>query len=169
MARKKRLQKFFKKVGKGVKNAGKKLTQAGGFALLLPFKALMVNALKRKGESVSMATKMKTLAPLFKARIIDKKTSVNYETLENLDAEQITQLAREILDFIKTVMSRKKDGIASDEDKRMLEDAEKGADEVVRSASKETETGEKGNWFAENKVIVIGVLAVVLFLAFRKK
>jgi hypothetical protein len=154
-----------KKAKDKTKSTVKQLKDTGGLAVLLPFKQTMVNSLKRKGENVSMSTKMDKLVPLFHERIILKKTKVNYEDLEHIAAAAVLALVPVVLGFIQELIKRKKEGKAmNEEDAEVLKDAEKSAEEIKE---KGTEAG--GNWFADNKMIIIGAAAVVLFLLFRKK
>lgn len=164
-----KIKKAVQKAKDKTKSTVKQLKQVGGYAPLLPFKPVMVNILKSKGESVSMATKMDKLAPLFRDVVIRKKTTRNYGNLylESLAEEEIISIVREVLDFIKTIAKKKQDNERLSEDERkIVEQSEKVADEI-----KENGTGAKtdSNWFKDNMVIIIGAAAVILFLAFRKK
>lgn len=166
---------------------GQNLLSNGGesvkWAPLLPFKPLMVNALKRKGENVSVLDKMSKISPLFKARVIEQKNNFNYadvyhnEEVVGQVAEQLTPQAVEsivslILSFIKGIADKiKNKAQLTEEERKINEDAEKVADNVTNGGSIST-TGTitpSNNWFYKNKILIIGVLAVVLFLAFRKK
>ena len=156
-----------KKAKDKTKSTVKTLKQVGGYAPLLPFKGVMVSALKSKGEDVSMSTKMDKLAPLFRDVIIRKKTTRNYGDLylESLAEDEIIAIVREVLDFVKTLAKKKQNNERlSEDEKKIVEQAEKVADDVKE---KGLESG--GNWFADNKIIIIAVAVVVLFLVFKKK
>jgi len=162
-----RIKSAVKKAKDKTKATVKKLKDVGGYAPLLPFKGVMVAALKRKGENVSLSTKMDKLAPLFRDVIIRKKTTRNYGDLylESLAEDEIMAIVREVLDFVKTLANRKKNNERlSEDEKEIVESSEKVAQDIT---VKGTEAG--GNWFKDNMVIVLGVAAVVLFLLFRKK
>lgn len=164
-----RIKSAVKKATDKTKSTVKKLKQVGGYAPLLPFKPVMVNILKSKGESVSMATKMDKLAPLFRDVVIRKKTTRNYGDLylESLAEEEIISIVREVLDFIKSIAKKKQDNERLSEDERkIVEQSEKVADEI-----KENGTGAKtdSNWFKDNMIVILGAAAVILFLVFRKK
>ena len=143
----------------------KKLKEVGGLAPLLPFKQLMVNALKKKGENVSMSTKMDKLVPLFHERIILKKTQVSYESLEHVAAAAVLALVPVVLGFIQELIKRKKEGKAiNEEEQQVLRDAERAAEEVEKE-----KIADERNWFKDNMIVIVGAAAVILFLAFRKK
>ena len=162
-----RIKKAVQKAKDKTKSTVKKLKDTGGLAVLLPFKQVMVNALKKKGENVSMSTKMDKLVPLFHDRIILKKTKINYEDLEHIAAAAVLALVPVVLGFIQELIKRKKEGKAvNEEEAEILKDAERSADEI---AVKGTDADVSGNWFKDNMVIIIGAAAVILFLAFRKK
>jgi hypothetical protein len=153
-----------------VKKASSVLKDAGDiakYAVLLPFKPMMVSVLKKKGEGVNLSTPMKTLAPLFYERVILKKTKVNYESYENLDPVSIGAIIGAILDFIKGLQKSKDEGQPLDaEQTDILSKSNEAATEVVKT---ESEVTLKSNWFKENKFLVIGVLAVIVFVAIKKK
>ena len=162
-----RIKKAIKKAKDKTKATVKKLKENGGYAPLLPFKAIMVAALKKKGESVKLSTPMSKLAPLFRDVIVRKKTTRNYGDLylESLAEEEIIAIVREVMDFIKSLTKKKENNERlSEEEKEIVEEGEKVAKDI---SEKGTEAG--GNWFADNKMIIIGAAAVVLFLVFRKK
>ena len=162
-----RIKTAIKNVKDKTKSTVKQLKDTGGLAVLLPFKQVMVNALKKKGENVSMSTKMDKLVPLFHERIILKKTKVNYEDLEHIAAAAVLALVPVVLGFIQELIKRKKEGKAvNEEEADILKDAERSADEIKE---KGTDADAGGNWFKDNMVIIIGAAAVILFLAFRKK
>ena len=174
MARKRRIKQFLTKtkdkVKKTVNKAKDKLQKAGdltALAPLLPFKPVMVSILKKKGEPVSMTTKMSKLVPLFYQRVIEKKNKISYEELENLNEEQTSQiigLVAPILDFIKSLVGRKRKGEKLNEDEEQLLEGAKEAEKTI------TESKDEGNWFEENKTIILLVAgAVVLFFVFKKK
>jgi hypothetical protein len=162
-----RIKSAVKKAKDKTKSTVKKLKDTGGYAPLLPFKAIMVTALKRKGENVKLSTPMNKLAPLFRDVIIRKKTTRNYGDLylENIAEEEIIGLVREVMDFIKTLVKRKENNERlSEEEKEIVTEGEKVAEDIK---VKGTDAG--GNWFKDNMVIILGAAAVVLFLLFRKK
>lgn len=145
----------------------KKLKEVGGFAPLLPFKAVMVASLKAKGEDVKLSTPMSKLAPLFRDVIVRKKTTRNYADLylESLAEEEIISIVREVLDFIKSLAKKKQDNERLSEDERkIVEQSEKVAEDI-----EEKGTSAGGNWFKDNMIVIVGAAAVILFLAFRKK
>ena len=76
----------------------KKLKEVGGFAPLLPFKAVMVASLKAKGEDVKLSTPMSKLAPLFRDVIVRKKTTRNYADLylESLAEEEVISISENL-------------------------------------------------------------------------
>lgn len=175
MARKRRIKQFLTKtkdkVKKTVNKAKDKLQKAGdltSLAPLLPFKPVMVSILKKKGEPVTLATKMSKIVPLFYQRVIEKKNKISYEELENLNEEQTSQiisLVAPVLDFIKSLVGKKEKGEKLSEDEEQLLE---GAREAEKNIT-ETKT-EGGNWFEENKTIILLVAgAVVLFFVLKKK
>jgi hypothetical protein len=162
-----RIKAVVKKAKDKTKSTVKQLKDVGGYAPLLPFKGVMVAALKRKGENVSLSTKMDKLAPLFRDVIIRKKTTRNYGDLylESLAEDEIISIVREVLDFVKTLANKKKNNERlSEDEKEIVTEGEKVAEEIKE---KGTEAG--GNWFKDNMVIILGAAAVILFLVFRKK
>lgn len=162
-----RIKAAIKKATDKTKSTVKKLKDTGGLAVLLPFKQVMVNALRKKGESVSMSTKLDKLVPLFHDRIILKKTKINYEDLEHISAAAVLTLVPVVLGFIQELLKRKKEGKAiSEEESEILKDAERSAKDVAEE--KITDEREK-NWFKDNMVVILGAAAVILFLVFRKK
>ncbi len=158
-------------VKKATAKAKDKLKNAGdvaGLAPLLPFKPLMVRMLKRKGEKVTMATKMSVLVPLFNERIVKKATKVNYEdleTLEYIDPALLLGLVPVVLGFIQGIIKKREEGKKLDEEEEEVFKGAKEAQETVKEEAKD----ESGNWFADNKMIIIGAAAVILFLVLRKK
>lgn len=182
-----------------VKKAQSVLKDAGDnikYAPLLPFKPMMVAVLKKKGEGVNIQTPLKTLAPLFYQRVVQKKTKINYEELESLDflyyedldpatmglvkegvnregakAELgIQTIVNLILSFIKGKQEDKEAGAPqTEEDANIVKLSNDAASEVVTTESQVTLTSSTANWFKQNKVLVIGVLAVVVFLVLKKK
>lgn len=157
-----------------VQQAGNVLQSAGESALLaplLPFKVAMVNALKRKGENVTMNSKLLDVASLFKQKIVDRKSTTNYLEHADVDAEQIMQLVQTILPFFTQILELVKSGKASAEEKLINDDAEQEAKKATEGGAPTTTgvnapTGD--NWFQKYKWVIIGAVAVVLFLAFRK-
>jgi hypothetical protein len=162
-----RIKSAVKKVKDKTKATVKKLKDTGGLAVLLPFKQTMVNALRKKGENVSMSTKMDKLVPLFHERIILKKTKINYEDLEHIAAAAVLALVPVVLGFIQELIKRKKEGkVMNEEDAEILKDAERSAEDI---SVKGTDAKTESNWFKDNMVVILGAAAVVLFLVFRKK
>ncbi len=160
-----------KKAGANIiKKAKSVLKDAGDnvkYAPLLPFKPMMVLILKKKGEGVTIQTPLKTIAPLFYKRVIKKETKVNYEEFENLDPITISVIVGAILSFLKSKQKDKEEGKPqTEEDAEITKLANDSANEVVATESQVT---LKSNWFAENKFLVIGVLAVIIFVAIKKK
>lgn len=158
-----------------VQQAGNVLQSAGesaALAPLLPFKKAMVNALRRQGEDVSMSTKLGEVASLFKQKIIDRSSTTNYLEHADIDFDQIMQLVTTILPFFTVILQKVKEKRATEEEKRMNADAEEEAQKAT-SGGAPTTTGvnspEEEDFFKKNKFLIIGVVAVVLFLAFRKK
>lgn len=160
-----------------VQQAGNVLQSAGESALLaplLPFKVAMVNALKRQGENVTLNTKLGTIASLFKQKIIDRSSKISYEHAEEgsgLTTDQILQLIDKIIPFFTLILEKVKSGTATSDEKLINSDAESEANKTTGGGAPTTTgvnapTGE--NWFAKNKWLIIGAVAVVLFLAFRK-
>ncbi|NBP69726.1 MAG: hypothetical protein EBR30_21065 [Cytophagia bacterium] len=163
-----KLKAAVKKVKDKTKQTAQKLKDVGGLAPLLPFKQVMVNALKRKGENVSMSTKMDKLVPLFNDRIILKKTKVNYENLENVSAAALLPLVPVVLGFIQDLLKRKKEGKQINEDEaEILKDSERAAQDVAQE--KITDERSTDNWFKDNMIVIVGAAAVILFLVLRKK
>jgi hypothetical protein len=161
-----KIKKAIGKVKDKTKSTVKYLKDNGGYAPLLPFKAIMVASLKKKGEDVKMSTPMSQLAPLFRDVIIKKNTKRNYADLylENV-VEDVVSIVRDVLDYIKGLSDKKKNNQPlTEEEREIFLEGEKVAREI---SEKGTKAG--GNWFADNKVIIIGAAAVILFLAFRKK
>lgn len=164
-----RIKRFVKNLKDNVNKAAKTGGQNLGYAPLIPFKPLMVNALKKKGENVKLSTPMSKLAPLFRDIIVRKKTTRNYADLylESLAEEEIIAIVREVLDFVKTLAKKKEDNERlSEDEKDIVNEGEKVADDIKE---KGTVSVAGGNWFADNKMIIIGAAAVILFLVFRKK
>ena len=158
-----------------VQQAGNVLQSAGESALLaplLPFKKAMVNALRRKGEDVSMSSKLLDVASLFKQKIVERKSTTNYLEHADIDAEQIMEMVKTILPFFTQILELVKSGKATQEEKLINDDAEEEAKKATEGGAPTT-TGvnspESGDFFKKNKFLIIGVVAVVLFLAFRKK
>ena len=162
-----------------VQSGAQVLNNAGDAAVLaplLPFKPMMVKALKNKGEQVTITTPMKNVVPLFYKRIVQKQNNIEYNEFENLDEATIQQLlsmVAPILDFIKSIINKKDSGKELSADEKLIyEDANQAADNTVSTGGSVTATGApslSGNWIKDNKILIFGVLAVVLFLAFRKK
>lgn len=159
---------FVQQAGNVLQNAG----ESAALAPLLPFKKAMVNALRRQGEDVSMSTKLLEVASLFKQKIIDRSSTTNYLEHADIDVEQIMQLVTTILPFFTVILQKVKEKRATEEEKRINADAEDEAQKAT-SGGAPTTTGvnspEENDFFKKNKFLIIGVVAVVLFLAFRKK
>ena len=163
---------FLSQAEQVLKNAGENVA----LAPLLPFKLAMVNALKRKGEDVTMTTKLGKVANLFNQKIINRSSTTNYlnhnEEGEGLTTDQILQLIDKIIPFFTLIMQKIGAGTATSEERLINSDAESEADKTTGGGAPTT-TGvnspEGGDFFKKNKFLIIGVVAVVLFLAFRKK
>lgn len=163
-----------------VTQAGNVLQGAGESALLaplLPFKVAMVNALKRKGEDVTLSTKLGKVASLFKQKIIDRSSTTNYlnhaEDGDGLTTDQILQLIDKIIPFFTLILEKVRSGTATSEERLINGDAESEAGKVT-GGGEPTSGGvnnpiENDDWFSKYKWVIIGAVAVVLFLAFRKK
>jgi hypothetical protein len=143
-------------------------------APLLPFKVAMVNALKRNGENVTLNTKLGTVASLFKQKIIDRSSKISYEHAEEgsgLTTDQILQLIDKIIPFFTLILEKVKSGTATNDEKLINGDAESEANKTTGGGAP-TPTGVNAptgeNWFTKYKFVIIGAVAVVLFLAFRK-
>jgi hypothetical protein len=160
-----------------VQQAGNVLQSAGENALLaplLPFKIAMVNALKRQGENVTLNTKLGTIASLFKQKIIDRSSKISYEHNEEgsgLTTDQILQLIDKIIPFFTLILEKVKSGTATSDEKLINDDAEEEAGKLTGGGAPTTTgvnapTGD--DWFTKYKWVIIGAVAVVLFLAFRK-
>lgn len=170
-----KVQKAKDKVNKA-KDKVKNLSAKVQYAKLLPFKPIMVKALKNKGMPVSMATKMEKLVPLFTDVIIKKKTKQNFEDyepmntygdahLEHLAAEAAQAAVDFILSFIKQLKDKKDRGEAlSPDEQNILEGAEKVADAAEDAAK----SGAK-NWFADLWYIWVALIALLLIFAVKKK
>ena len=159
-----------------VQNAGAVLSNAGESALLaplLPFKRAMVNALKRKGESVTTSTPLGEVASLFKQKIVDRQSSTNYLNHFDITPEQIMLLIGSILPFFTAIIGKIKSGTASADERLIGEDAEEDG-KNVQNGGQPTAQGvnaptNSGNWFSQYKYLIIGAAAVVLFLMYKKK
>jgi hypothetical protein len=111
---------------------------------------------------------MSQLAPLFRDVIIKKNTKRNYADLylENV-VEDVVSIVRDILDYLKGLNDKKKNGEKlTPEEEEFNKEGEDTADKIAKGKG---DVMQGGNWFADNKVIIIGAAAVILFLAFRKK
>lgn len=159
-----------------INNAGNVLSNAGESALLaplLPFKRAMVNALKRKGESVTTSTPLAEVASLFKQKIVDRQSSTNYLNHAELDTQQILDLINTIVPFFSQILEKIKSGTASTDERLIGEDAEEdgknastGGQPTAQGVNAPTSSG---NWFSQYKYLIIGAAAVVLFLMYKKK
>ena len=159
-----------------VQNAGNVLSNAGESALLaplLPFKRAMVNALKRKGESVTTSTPLGEVASLFKQKIVDRQASTNYLNHAELDTQQILDLIDKIIPFFTLILEKIKSGTASSDERLIGEDAEEDG-KNASTGGQPTSQGvnaptSSNNWFSQYKYLIIGAAAVVLFLMYKKK
>ena len=123
-----------------------------------------------------MSSKLFNVASLFKQKIIDRSSTTTYEHAEGDDGvtfDKILQLVDRIIPFFSLIVEKIKSGKATSEEKLINADAEEEAEKAT-SGGAPTTTGvnspeEEGNFFKKNKFLIIGVVAVVLFLAFRKK
>jgi len=160
-----------KKIKDKIKGAANKV----GYARLIVFKPVMVQALKKKGARVSMSTKMDKLVPMFKDIVIEHKPVLNYEDYENNldtseDLEHIYAEASEaviqlVLNFISNLKAKKDRGekLSADE-QNILEGSEKVADSVKEGAK---EYGK--NWFFDLWYIWVLVAGLLVYMAVKKK
>jgi hypothetical protein len=161
---------FLNQAEQVLKNAGENIA----LAPLLPFKVAMVNALKRQGENVTLNTKLGTVASLFKQKIIDRSSKISYEHAEEgsgLTTDQILQLIDKIIPFFTLILEKIRNGTATSDERLINSDAQSEAEKTTTggaptSTGVNAPTGE--NWFTKYKFVIIGAVAVVLFLAFRK-
>lgn len=146
-----------------------------GYAKLLIFKPVIVAALKKKGARVSMSTKMDKLVPMFKDIVIEHKNVVNYEDYEKpftnsfeehlAEADAAEMVVKIVLDFIAKLKEKKDKGekLTPDEE-NILNGAEKVAD-----AAKEGAASASKSWFADLWYIWVAVIALLIFVAVKKK
>lgn len=131
---------------------------------LVVFKPMMVAILKKKGESVDMSSSMSRIAPLFYDRVILKKNKISYESYESLDPVSITALVSAILSFIKGLETSKESGKSLNAEEQEILDMSKNIANDVKAT-----TTTKSNWFSENKFLIIGVIALIIFFIVKKK
>lgn len=153
------------------KGGGKKQL---GFKVLLPFKKLMITALKTKHIPVSPSDKIDRVAVLFNDHVINKKSAydakdtefLNEEGSEHIYAEAAQQIIKIILEFIKKLKEKKDSGkqLTQDEN-QIVEEAQKVADTVDTEPSQK----EGGNWIKDNWILLAIGSVVVYFLFIKKK
>lgn len=166
-----RIKKKIKEKIKEVKDKASNAVAKAKYSVLLPFKGVMVKALKQKGFPVSNATKIEKLAPMFADIIIRKKTKIDFLEYEHLDVPpEVAEAAAPaiidlILSFIQGLKNKKDRGekLTPDEE-NILNGAEKVAD-----AAKDAAASGAKNWFADLWFVWVAVIALLLFFAFKKK
>ena len=164
--RKENRQERRDKIKEKIKGAVKKV----GYARLLVFKPVLVQALKKKGAKVSMSTKMEVLVPMFKDVVIDKKAVLNYDDyncLEHVGADEVEMVVGLILDFIKKLKAKKDSGEKlSPEEEEVLAGAEKEAEKEMKGEGKDD--GDK-NWLKDFWYIWVALAVLLVYFVVKKK
>jgi hypothetical protein len=165
--RKEKRQERRDKIKEKIKGAVKKV----GYARLIVFKPVLVQALKKKGAKVSLSTKMEVLVPMFKDVVIDKKAVLNYEDydcLEHVGADEVEMVVGLILDFIKKLKAKKDAGEPlTPEEKEVVEGAEKEAEKEMKGEGK-NDDGDK-NWLKDFWYIWVALAVLLVYFVVKKK
>jgi hypothetical protein len=165
--RKEKRQEKIKTIKEKIKGAAKKV----GYARLLVFKPVLVQALKKKGAKVSMSTKMEVLVPMFKDVVIDKKAVLNYDDyncLEHVGADEVELVVQMVLDFIKKLKAKKDAGEPlSPEEKDVVDGAEEEAEKKMEGEEKDNNVGK--NWLKDFWYIWVALAVLLVYFVVKKK
>ena len=162
--RKENRQERRDKIKDKIKSAANKV----GYARLLVFKPVLVQALKKKGAKVSMSTKMDVLVPMFKDVVIDKKAVLNYDDyncIEHVAEEAADAIVTLVLEFIKNLKAKKDKGEPLSPDEQNILDASEKVAESVKDGAKEA--GK--DWFFDMWYLWVAVAALLIYFAVKKK
>ena len=186
----KRVKKTARKVGRTAKRVAKKVGGAAkrvAFAPLLPLKAMMVAALKRTGTKVTIRTPIDRVANLFYNNVVRKQHG--FEDYDELNLDSYTEdniapivagIVEAIITFVKRSKEKKQKGEKLTKVEQITVTGTETAEANLRAkaeAEAQRQIGEKvlqtggdiGGFIQDNKIMLIAVGAVIVFLMIRKK
>lgn len=189
-----RLKSAVKRTASNVKsktqNFIQKAKDAGGFALLIPFKNLMVNALRARG--IRHGSSLSDIATSFFQNIVRRNSfdengafghddlflvSTEYATLpddvtkvDSLEPATITVIVTAIVKYIKTIKDRKEANEPLTPLQEKVAVAAEKVNEVKDSEIRAATNEEVGSIVNDNAHIIVGVLVLgFLLLMYRAK
>lgn len=164
-----------KKSKSKLKEKLKKASKATGFAVLIPFKSLMIKILNKKG--IKHDNTIKDVAIKFYENVLKKDFEtetaiVKFEDLvENLTDVAVDAIVKAIISFIKNIKKKKDEGKPMTDIENDIAEGMKKIEEKIKEEAKEEAQLNIGKWLTKPQTLfIISILVtVIITLLSRKK